>query len=432
MKRTIGVFLGESARQIGTLRFDAQGARQSAGFEYRADWLAVDDAFPIEPNLPLVAGMQFHKQTGAGSIFHGALADTEPDGWGRRVILRDHARQRQKATRAGADVGTQPLNALDFLLAIDDTNRVGALRFQDENGVFQRAEEEGRRSAPPLIELGTLLSATRAVETNTETAADLAYLRGRGTSLGGLRPKCSVIDDDCRLSIGKFPSVSDDRAVTKGEVLALRLAQAAGISAAEARLIDSDGAPVALIRRFDRPASGGRIMYISAATMLGEHSADSTEHAYTEIVDALRQYGADAQSDIEELWRRIAFYILITNVDDHLHNHGFLHVAHGQWRLAPAFDVNPFPDRVRELKTWISEETGPETSIEALMSIAPYFKIELETARRFLAKVERAVAGWRNTGREIGMNIKELDQFAEAFEHAERTAARKIAGMAEG
>jgi serine/threonine-protein kinase HipA len=432
MKRTIGVFLGESARQIATLRFDAQGARQSAGFEYHADWLAVDDAFPIEPNLPLVAGMQFHKQTGAGSIFHGALADTEPDGWGRRVILRDHARQRQKATRAGADVGTQPLNALDFLLAIDDTNRMGALRFQDENGVFQRAEEEGRRSAPPLIELGTLLSATRAVETNTETAADLAYLRGRGTSLGGLRPKCSVIDDDCRLSIGKFPSVSDDRAVTKGEVLALRLAQAAGISAAEARLIDSDGAPVALIRRFDRPASGGRIMYISAATMLGEHSADSTEHAYTEIVDALRQYGADAQSDIEELWRRIAFYILITNVDDHLHNHGFLHVAHGQWRLAPAFDVNPFPDRVRELKTWISEETGPETSIEALMSIAPYFKIELETARRFLAKVERAVAGWRNTGREIGMNIKELDQFAEAFEHAERTAARKIAGMAEG
>ncbi len=432
MKRTISVFVGESARRIGTLRFDAQGARQSAGFEYHADWLAADDAFSIEPNLPLVAGMQFHKQTGAGSIFHGALADTEPDGWGRRVILRDHARQRQKARRAGADVGTQPLNALDFLLAIDDTNRVGALRFQDENGVFQRAEEEGRRSAPPLIELGALLSATRAVETNTETAADLAYLRGRGTSLGGLRPKCSVIDDDGRLSIGKFPSVSDDRAVTKGEVLALRLAQAAGISAAQARLIDSDGAPVALIRRFDRPESGGRIMYISAATMLGQDSADSTEHAYTEIVDALRQYGADVQSDIEELWRRIAFYILITNVDDHLHNHGFLHVAHGQWRLAPAFDVNPFPDRVRELKTWISEKTGPETSIEALMSIATYYRIELETARRFLAKVERAVAGWRNTGREIGMNNKELNQFAEAFEHAERSAARKIAGMAKG
>lgn len=432
MKRTIGVFVGESARRIGTLRFDAQGARQSAGFEYHADWLAADDAFSIEPNLPLVAGMQFHKQTGAGSIFHGALADTEPDGWARRVILRAHARQRQKARRAGADVGTQPLNALDFLLTIDDTNRVGALRFQDENGVFQRAEEEGRRSAPPLIELGALLSATRAVETNTETAADLAYLRGRGTSLGGLRPKCSVIDDDGRLSIGKFPSVSDDRAVTKGEVLALRLAQAAGISAAQARLIDSDGAPVALIRRFDRPESGGRIMYISAATMLGQDSADSTEHAYTEIVDALRQYGADAQSDIEELWRRIAFYILITNVDDHLHNHGFLHVAHGQWRLAPAFDVNPFPDRVRELNTWISEKTGPETSIEALMSIATYCRIELETARRFLAKVERAVAGWRNTGREIGMNNKELDQFAEAFEHAERSAARKIAGMAKG
>ncbi len=161
---------------------------------------------------------------------------------------------------------------------------------------------------------------SRAVETNSETAADLAYLRGRATSLGGMRPKCTVIDGEGRLSIGKFPSVTDERAVTKGEVLALRLAARAGINAAHAQIVDSAGLPVALIRRFDRTHDGDRFMYISAATLIGAEPRDPREHAYTEIVDALRIDGADAQTDIEELWRRIAFSILITNVDDHLLN----------------------------------------------------------------------------------------------------------------
>ena len=426
MKRTIGVFVGDSARQIGTLRFEVQGARQSAGFEYHPDWLASKTAFAIDPSLPLVSGMQFHKQSRDGSAFHGAIADTEPDGWGRQVILRDYAKRRQEAKQSGGDVMATPLNALDYLLAVDDANRVGALRLQDESGEFQRAAEPGRRTAPPLIQLPALLSATRAVETNKETAADLAFLRGRGTSLGGLRPKCSVVNDAGLLSIGKFPSVRDSRAVTQGEVLALKLARAAGINAAEANLIKSDGVPVALIRRFDRPAGGGRLMYVSAATMLGAEIGDSSAHTYTEIIDALRKYGADAKTDIEELWRRIAFSILITNIDDHLHNHGFLHVAHGQWRLSPAFDLNPFPDRVRELKTWISEEAGPEASIAALMSIIPYCRIKLATAKRILAEVERAVAAWRRTGRSIGMSDTELDQFADAFEHSERKAAKAV------
>ena len=334
MKRTIGVFLGDANRRVGTLRFDSQGARQSAAFEYDREWLAASDRFALEPNLPLVTGAQFHKPPSRdASIFHGAIADTEPDGWARRVILRDHAKRRALTRTAAEAQVHQPLTPIDFLLAVDDVNRVGALRFQDEDGAFRRAAGEGRRTAPPLIELSMLMAASRAVETNTETAEDLAYLRGRGTSLGGLRPKCSVIDDDGALSIGKFPSVEDDRAVTKGEVLAMQLAKAAGIDASEARLVDSDGVPVTLIRRFDRTAKG-RLMYVSAATLLGADVGGPTEHTYTEIVDAIRQHGAGAQSDIEELWRRIAFSILINNVDDHLHNHGFVHVAKDQWRLS--------------------------------------------------------------------------------------------------
>jgi serine/threonine-protein kinase HipA len=425
MRRTLHVFVGETPVRVGVIHHESQGSRQSAAFEYTSDWLASPDVFALAPELRLVSGPQFHKPSRDGSVFHDPIADTEPDGWGRSVILRDHAKRRQEARRAGAATSSTPLNDLDFLLAVDDISRVGALRFQDERGRFCRTPEAGERTTPPLIELGALLAASRAVETNTETSADLAYLRGRATSLGGLRPKCSVLDENGRLSIGKFPSVQDERAVTKGEVLALRLAKRAGINAADARLVDSDGIAVALIHRFDRTQSG-RIMYISAATMLGVDTTIAGEHTYTEIVDAIRAHGSSAQSDIDELFRRIAFSILITNVDDHLLNHGFLHAHHGLWRLAPAFDINPFPDRVRELKTWISEDTGPAASIEALLSVAPYFRIAKDRARRIVQEVGASVARWRQEGKQLGMSTAELDQFEDAFEHEERDVARKL------
>jgi serine/threonine-protein kinase HipA len=427
MKRTIKVFMGDEARLVGTLHYDGVGARERSAFAYDETWLGAGDRFALEPGLPLVAGPQFHRKVPNGSVFHGSFADTEPDGWAKKVILRDHAKRRQEARRAGNEPKSVQLQTIDFLLAVDDASRVGALRFQDESGVFCRSIEPGRRTAPPLIELSQLMTATRAVETETETAADLAYLRGRGTSLGGMRPKCTVVDDDGQLAIGKFPSVNDERAVTKGEVLAMQLASASGLQVAETRLVDSDGVPVALIRRFDRTGAGGRIPYVSAATLLGVDPAGTQEHFYTEVVDALRANGATPQSDIEELWRRMAFSVLITNVDDHLHNHGFLHVNHGQWRLAPAFDINPFPDRVRELKTWISEEAGPEATIEALLSVIPYFQISVERAREILLKLERALARWRETGLALGITERELDQFSEAFEHPEREAARRAA-----
>lgn len=172
-------------------------------------------------------------------------------------------------------------------------------------------------------------------------------------------------------------------------------------------------------------ADGGRIPYVSAATLLGADPADAQEHSYTEIVDGLRVHGANVQPDLEELWQRMAFFILITNVDDHLHNHGFLHVSHGQWRLAPAFDLNPFPEHMRELKTWISEETGPEATIETLLSVLAYFQISRTRAKEILGRIEHALSKWREAGAALGMTNQELDQFADAFEHPEREAARK-------
>jgi serine/threonine-protein kinase HipA len=422
MKRTLDVLIGDDPRLVGKIEYEARGARERAAFEYGPEWLGAGDRFTVDPALQLVPGMQFRRRVPTGSIFHGAIADTEPDGWAKRVILRDHAKR-----RALTAVRPPALNQLDFLLAVDDLARVGALRFRDEEGVFRRASEPGRRTAPPLVDLGKVFAATRALETDTETAADLEYLLGRATSLGGLRPKCTVLEEDGQLAIGKFPSVADERAVTKGEVLALRLAERAKIDAAQGRLVMVDGVPVAVIRRFDRPPGGGRILYVSAATLMGVEPREPSEHAYTDIVDAIRIHGAAVQADVEELWRRMAFSILITNVDDHLLNHGFLHVARGQWRLAPAFDLNPFPARARELKIWISEEAGPEATIEGLLTVAPYFRLARKRAKVVLGEVERAVARWRVEGRAIGLTDAELVQLEAAFEHPERAAARRAA-----
>jgi len=428
MSRTIAVHIGEEGHPVGHLHHNLAGARESASFAYDVSWLESPDRFAIDPALlRLVTGPQFHKRADReATVFHGAISDTEPDGWGKRVILRDHAKKRAEGRLTGPE-SDRPLNRLDFLLAVDDESRVGALRFRDESGEFQRAPPDGGRRTPPTVSLAQLVASSQAVEMDEETMADLDFLRGRGTSLGGLRPKCSIVTPDGHLAIGKFPSVGDQRAVTKGEVLALRIARDAGVRAADASLVVSDGIPITIVRRFDRNGSG-RIPYISAATLLGVSPRDPVPHTYTEIVDALRTHGDNLTHELEELWRRIALSVLITNLDDHLLNHGFLHQGHGRWVLSPAFDLNPFPDRVRELKTWISEDSGPVASLDPLMEVAPYFQVKPARAREIVAQVDRAVANWRIRGREITMSEAELDQFADAFEHEERVAARRIAG----
>jgi serine/threonine-protein kinase HipA len=423
MKREIEVCIGAAGVEVASLHFNAEGNRENSGFDYKAAWL--NNGFAIEPNLPLVAGPTFTAKKRDQSTFPGAIADSEPDGWAKRVIARDHAKRRQNAQERGEKIDGKPLNSLDYLLLVDDYARIGALRFRDEKKIFQRTTEPGRRTAPPLLELGELLRASRAVEDNSESADDLRYLQGRGTSIGGLRPKCSVRDKE-KLYIAKFPSLADTHAVTKGEVLALKLAASAGIKAAEARIIDVNGSAVSLIARFDRTIDGKRIPYISAATLLGVKDR-SEERAYTDIVDGLNPNAADYKADCEELWRRIAFNILITNIDDHLANTGFLHVEKGKWRISPAFDLNPFPDKGRTLKTWISNTAGEAASIEALMDATEYFQLQPARARQVIGEVEIAVQGWRKTGRATGMSERELDEFAPAFEHTEREAARRHA-----
>lgn len=228
------------------------------------------------------------------------------------------------------------------------------------------------------------------------------------------------------LAIGKFPSASDTRSITRGEVLALHLAQVAGIEVAASRIVVVAGEPVAIIRRFDRTASGSRTPYLSGATLL--QAERSEEHAYTELVDAMRSKCRDFRLDTRQLWRRMVFNFLITNVDDHLHNVGFLYVGGNLWRLAPAFDLNPFPDKARESKTWLSEDTGPIVSMGELIEQAPRFELDEGEAKQVLSEVVAAVASWRRVALSpaVGLADRELDDFAPAFEHEALDEARAL------
>ncbi|CAM2157581.1 serine/threonine-protein kinase HipA [Pararobbsia alpina] len=425
-RRTVRVAIGDIGRDAGTLTYAKEASRENSAFAYADSWLSAPERFSISPDLPLVQGHQYRRApTRDDSVFHFCFADTEPDGWGCRVIARDHAKRR-KATDASARRATSAaLTEMDYLLGVDDISRVGALRLLDESGNCLRTIEEGGRGTPPLIELRDLISATRAVELGKETAADLRYLRGRGTSLGGMRPKCSILDNDGHLAIGKFPSVGDERCVTRGEVLALHLAHEAGINVAQSRIEMSDDVPVALIRRFDRVAGGGRVHYLSAASML--QASRQGDYAYTQIAERILVVSADPKRDLAELWRRIVFNLLITNVDDHLQNHGFLYVGNGLWRLAPAFDINPFPDKDPELKLWLTEDSGPVDSIESVLAAAPRFQLPKIDAIHILQEVHTAVRGWKRVAKSaaVGMKAADLDEFEPAFEHAQTRAAAK-------
>ena len=416
IRRQVQLCIGKVGLPVGSLVYVRQGRRENSAFAYDEDWLASTARFNVSADLQLMAGHQSHKAASLhDSVFHGAIADTAPDAWGRRVIARDHAKRRKDDPRLPA------LTELDYLLAVDDFSRVGALRLRDPNGTWQRMTMSGQRSTPPLIELERVFLASRAVERGDETAEDLRYLQGRGTSLGGMRPKCTLIDEDGRLAIGKFPSVGDARSVTRGEVLALKLAALAGIDAAPARVVLLGEVPVAVIGRFDRDQADGRIPYQSAASLL--QASRDEDRSYTEIADAIRAHGHAPTQDVRQLWRRLVFNLLITNVDDHLQNHGFLHVVHGQWRLAPAFDINPFPEKDRESKTWLSEQDGPISDVGMLLARAAYFGLDEAQARTVLAEVHAAVANWRQVAlsAEVGLRQEEFDDFAPAFEHEQMT-----------
>jgi len=392
-------------------RLHADERRASVSFEYSMEWLQRDGAFAIDPtSLPLQRGA-LH---GAGLF--GAIQDCGPDRWGRMLIER--AIRKKVLTQ-------KPYRDIDYVLALDDVARIGALRFRLNAESPFLAVTSGK--LPPLVRLSALLRATDAIHSETETAQDLRFLLGAGSPLGGARPKSAMSLADGRLAMAKFPKPDDTRDIAAGEILALTLAAQAGIQVAEHRLVPAGGHSVAVITRFDRDGKN-RIPFISAATLLGLPQGDPG--AYTLLADGIRQFGHDVPSELRELWRRLVFSLLASNYDDHLRNHGFLMREPGRWSLSPAYDINPVPevDRVRMNKTSIAEDQA-EPTIAGALDVAPRFGLRTVEARRILGEVFVSVSNWQTTGKRLRLKASTLDAYASAFQHPLMEEARQLLGQ---
>lgn len=402
---------------VGRLWARVRKNRESATFEYDEGWLQHAARFSLEPALKLGPG-PFH--TPADTPMFGAVGDSAPDRWGRALMRRMERRRAEQERQT-----PRTLQEIDFLLLVDDEARQGALRFAEhQGGPFLR--EGGGSRIPPLVELPKLLSAAEHVMEETDTAEELKLLFAQGSSLGGARPKASVIEKDGTLAIAKFPRKDDEiKNTVVWEAVALSLAQKSGIDVPAGRVEDIGGKPVLLVRRFDRDGAR-RIPFLSAMSMLG--SKDNETRSYLEIVDALRQHGAAPKADMAALWRRLVFNILISNTDDHLRNHGFLYEGQAGWRLSPAYDLNPVPTDIkpRILSTAINEDDN-SASLPLAMEVAGYFELDEDKARAIAAEVGKAVSQWRDEAAAHGLAKADSDRMASAFEHEDLKMA--LAGV---
>jgi serine/threonine-protein kinase HipA len=394
---------------VGRLHSAERGS--SVSFAYAAEWLQRDGAFSIDPtSLPLQRSPQH-----AATLF-GAIQDSGPDRWGR--VLIERAVRKKVLTQ-------KPYHEIDYVLALDDASRIGALRFRlDATSPFLAATAG---KLPPLVRLSALLRATDAFHNETETAPDLRFLLGIGSPLGGARPKSAVTLADDRMAIAKFPKPDDPRDIAAGEILALTLAEQAGIRVAEHRLVALGSQSVAVITRFDR-VKKFRVPFISASSLLGLPQGELG--AYTMLADGIRQFGNDVAGDLSELWRRLIFSLLASNYDDHLRNHGFLMHAPGRWSLSPAYDLNPVPemDRARVSKTAITE-SQEEPTIAGALAAATRFGLKTTESKKILREVFTAVSGWRKTGKQLRIKASTLDAYASAFDHPLMDELRNLIGQ---
>jgi serine/threonine-protein kinase HipA len=377
---------------------------ESATFAYDAGYLARPDSYALDPALSLVGGQQ---QTPVGRAMFGAFSDCAPDRWGRRLIARA---ERRRARREGG--AERSFGEIDHLLGVRDDLREGALRFRDPaTGVYLANEDAG---VPLLIDLPRLLDASERLERDEAGEEELRTLLRGGSSLGGARPKAHVLTEDGAVAIAKFPSpASDEWDVMRWEAVTLALARAAGVHVADWMLHTVDGKAVLIVDRFDR-VGDRRVGYVSAMTMLGVGDGDRA--SYLEIAEVIERHSPTAGEDLRQLWRRIAFSILVSNTDDHLRNHGFLRSNSAGWALSPAFDLNPDPSPGPKRLSTAIDFDDTTASVDTLMGVAEHFRLDAHDARRVLGEVSDATGRWRMVAAQAGLDRAAVEQMAPAFD----------------
>lgn len=407
----VHIDLDGETRRVGTLRRRPGRGQESVIFEYHANWLEHEGRFSLEPALQLTRGAF---APGNGAPLFGSIGDSAPDTWGKRLMQRS---ERKTADREQRPVRT--LEDVDYLLGVSDVSRLGALRFRLSGG--EAFLSERGQGVPGALELGRLLQITERIGRDEESEEDLQRIFAPGSSLGGARPKASVFDQHGRLSIAKFPKETDDYSLETWESVALDLAGLAGIRSGAHDLVVAGGKPVLLSHRFDRQGER-RIPFLSALSMMGLR--DGQQASYPELMDVLASVGADVDADAVELYRRMVFNVLVSNVDDHLRNHGFLWAGKAGWRLSPVYDVNPTPTDVRQrtLATGIAPDAF-DCDLGLALEVAGYFNLSATQARQIVKSVAEVTATWRDAAAVRGVRPGEVRRMQSAFEHRDLSQA---------
>jgi serine/threonine-protein kinase HipA len=392
---------------MGILSTHQVKGRKSISFEYNKSWLEGNNLFLLDPDIVLYSGPQFP----GGKENFGIFLDSMPDTWGRTLMKR---RAAQLARESGRPAPV--LHDIDFLLGVADTCRMGALRFKlDPGGPF--LDDDRHTPVPPWTAVGELQHIADMVESDKDSRELnkwLVMLMAPGSSLGGARPKANIIDKNGQLWIAKFPSKNDTIDKAKWEYLAYRLALAAGINMSESRIEKVAGNYYTFFtKRFDR-IKGERIHFASAMTMTGnnEEMLRDKRASYLDLSLFIQDHGGIIKDDLKELWRRIAFNIAVSNTDDHMRNHGFI-VENGQWRLSPAFDVNPSIDK-EELSLNIDDTSG-SLDFELALSVSEYFRLSKPEAESILSQVRQAIGKWEKLAKQIGIPRAEIEIMRSAF-----------------
>ena len=393
---------------MGCLYINVIKGGESYSFEYDKEWLKKTGlALTLDPELMPYAGRQYPN----GKNIFGLFADASPDRWGRVLMNK---RERILAEKEGRK--PSKLYDSDYLLGVYDETRMGGIRFKSApEGSFLSDDKE--TAAPPWATLRTLEEASRNFE-NDETGLSEKWLNQLirpGSSLGGARPKATVVDTKDQLWIAKFPSKNDENDTGAWEKVAHDLAAFCGLNVPEAKLEKfSPLGSTFLIKRFDRIGSK-RIHFASAMTLLGKTDGASAADgsSYLDIAAFIKSYGAHPKKDLIELWKRIVFNMAVTNTDDHLRNHAFILTDKG-WILSPLYDVNPVPYG-DELSLNVDEEDN-RISIDLAVQTAVRFGISKSDAEDYAEDILKIIRdNWEKTAVGYGLTRRQIEEMRPAF-----------------
>ena len=401
----VHISLDGQTYRVGSLLKREEEDAEYLAFEYHPDWMKNEIRFSLQPSLPLSNTTFYPKRY---QKMFGVLGDSAPDSWGRRLMERNNrvlAKSKQQIPKL--------LFESDYLVGVTDFCRMGAIRLKySDSPEYLQPISQG---IPQPIDIEQITTITRKLESGDESFDDLRTIVEAGSSLGGARPKASVIDEAGNLALAKFPKTADHYCVQTWEHIALLIAERAGIRVPTHTLLRVGDINVLLSRRFDRQGEI-RIPFLSAMSML--NAKDGDVGSYPEIVDQLSRYGLNAKKCAEELFRRVILNVLITNTDDHLRNHGFLWANHKGWVLSPVYDINPVPRRRGGtiLATNISL-TDPTCSVELAIEQHDLFGLTLKKAKSTAANIGVAVSQWKNLADRFKIDRNGIDYMESAFEH---------------